>query len=46
MNSKTNNVSECDIFSFLCIINLLTKLLRSVIVLKLTHNETKKALSQ
>ena len=32
MNAKTSNVSECDVFSFLRIINQLAKLLRSVLV--------------
>ena len=33
MNAKTNNVSECDVFSFLCIINQSTELLKSILVL-------------
>ena len=33
MNAKTNDVSECDIFPFLCIANQSTELLRSILVL-------------
>ena len=33
MNAKTNNVSECGVFSFLCIINQSTELLKSILVL-------------
>ena len=30
MNAKTNDVSECDVFPFLCIINQSTEFLRSI----------------
>ena len=33
MNAKTNDVSECGVFSFHCIINHSTESLRSILVL-------------